>query len=44
MKPGAAVFAHDDIADDDGGFFHKAGLRNGRFDTLERPDHGLNLG
>ena len=44
MKPGAALFAHDDVADDHGGLFNKAGLRDGRGDALKCPDHALNLG
>jgi hypothetical protein len=44
MKPGAALFAHHDVADDHGGLFDKAGLRDSRGDALKRADHTLNLG
>ena len=44
MKPGAALFAHDDVADDHGRFFNKAGLRNGWGDALKGSDHAPNLG
>ena len=44
MEPGAAVFAHHDVADDDRCVFDKAGLGNGGLDALEGPDHVPNLG
>lgn len=44
MEPGAAVFAHHDVADDDRGVFDKAGLRDGGPDALESPNHPPNLG
>ncbi len=39
VKPHTAVLAHDDIANDDGGGFNKARLRDCRLDALKRANH-----
>ena len=44
VKPGAAVFAHDHISDNNGRLLDKTGVGNSRLDALKRPDHDLNLG
>jgi len=44
MEPDATGFAHDDIPDDDAGFFDEARCWNSRFDALESSNHGRTIG
>jgi len=41
VKPGAGIFAHDDVADHHRRLLDEAGFGNGRCDALEGADHAV---